>query len=229
MELNLLNLVQNATTCNEAVVLMEEMIHQAINEIIPKVTPKNRRNKEWITKDIVTLHHQQCRAYKKWKKSGRIHLKSTYQSIQKKLKKASFITKKQSFLDAFSKCITPACFWQTIRRLNGKATKQTVPTLMSSQDEEVQNDTDKTELLKNQFSSVFNRITPQNVTSILPQDDPDLPVRTSNIKDVLKYINKLPNRKAMGNDGIAASVIKNCSLVLAPCLIRIADRIMEEG
>jgi hypothetical protein len=148
-------------------------------------------------------------AYKKWKKSGRINLKSTYQSIQKKLKKASFIAKKQSFLDGFSKCITPVCFWQTIRRLNGKATKQTVPTLMSSQDEEVQNETDKTELLKNQFCSVFNQITPKNVTSILPQDDPDLPVRTSNIKDLLKYINKLPNRKAMGNDAIAASVIKN--------------------
>lgn len=39
----------------------------------------------------------------------------------------------------------------------------------------------------------------------------------------------MPARKATGNDGIAATILKRCSLVLAPCIAVLSDRILKEG
>jgi hypothetical protein len=54
-------------------------------------------------------------------------------------------------------------------------------------------------------------------------------VHEASVKDISKCIKKLSAKKAMGEDGIAAIVIKKCSLVLSPCIAIIADGIMNRG
>jgi hypothetical protein len=46
----------------------------------------------------------------------------------------------------------------------------------------------------------------------------------ASVKDFLKAINKLSNKKAMGIDKTSTVVLKMCVLVIAPCLAFIADR-----
>ena len=49
------------------------------------------------------------------------------------------------------------------------------------------------------------------------------------VKEFLTYIHKTSAKKAMGSDTIPTIVVKNCALVLAPCLASIADLILSHG
>ena len=87
---------------------------------------------------------------------------------------------------------------------------------------------DKAEALLLQFMSVFKisisvvdkhpHVTPSEKASI-----PAVP-----IKIILKKMSSLSSRKAPGIDGIIAPVVRNCALILAPCLTEIANRCLHE-
>jgi hypothetical protein len=227
MKLNLLSQVQNSDCPNTAATFLEESIRQVMVEIIPRSSCRIRKSPFWFTKSLVVLHRAKEKAYRKWRSSGQNDHRASYKRLVKKMKKEMFVEKKKAFFESFSECKNPAKFWSALNKFTGRSYRTQVPTLMTPSGTEASSDADKAEVLKSQFASVF---IPGNyfVKHNEPEASQFIPVNVS-VKMILKYLQKLPPRKAMGRDDIPAVVLRNCALVFAPCLASLAELIIRCG
>jgi hypothetical protein len=132
------------------------------------------------------------------------------------------------FHKAFVECKDPADFWRSLNYFTGRKKREDVPALRMMDGVMATTEEEKSEALRRQFASVFNDKSPVGlpctpVTCQLPETTPKMCVLRT-----LQLIHRLPTRKASGSDDIPAFVVKKCSLVIAPCLTLLADRILED-
>lgn len=227
IRLNTLTNIQLAKNVHDATILLQNNTQNAMSEFIPKKKYVNKNTLGWMSQKLFHLHKQKDKSYRKWKQNGLQSKKSEYKKLAKQFKKAMFLQKKEHFEEIFSRCHDQSSFWRSVKCVTGKSQQITTPTLLLPSGKEANTDVEKCECLRNQFASVF--MTDNSTTETKKVDTEKFAKRLSiNIKYLLRKISKLPNKKAMGCDGIPAMVIKNCSLVLAPCLAEIANRCLLE-
>ena len=227
MELNTLGEMAAANSADNALDILVKNIHATMSTSIPKVIPKHKQNREWISQDLVSLLKEKDKVFRKWKRRRSCSkLKASYRRLVKQVKKVMFISKTQYFQKMFSKVDSPITFWKTLNEISGRKGKEDIPTLIKENGIEADSAAEKAEVLRNQFASVFT----SSCKEIPVYDVHDLEeIPQTNAGELSRIIDKLPMKKAMGKDGISVSVIKNCSLVLVPCLAVLTDRILREG
>jgi hypothetical protein len=226
MEENLLRNIQQADSVNNAAIYLEKSIKLAMTANIPKTTAKHRKSHDWISQPLMELHAQKLKAYRQWKLSSSAAKQSQYIRLSKRLKKEIVIAKKTFFFDSFRKCHDPGSFWKTLNYFTGRSLRVEIPSLISVDGQSTTTDKSKAEVLCQQFVSVF-----KNQDTQMPnfEVDRDSLIMDANVRTILKKISTTPTRKAVGVDEISCHVLKNCSLVLAPCIAVIVDRCLAEG
>jgi hypothetical protein len=103
----------------------------------------------------------------------------------------------------------------------GRNSPKEIPSLTSHLQNEISESSEKVEVLRQQFSSVFTKTYCQLNGLTETQSKPDEHLNSSpcvSVKTILKQIHKLSTNKAMGRDEIPAIVQQNCYLVIVPCL-----------
>jgi hypothetical protein len=214
-----------ADSVHTATTLLENNINSAMNESIPKSNYKGKIKSKWFPESLLKLYREKEKAYNKWKKTASPTDHAAYKRLTKQVKQKMLISKKEFFFNSFSGCKDVASYWRSLNQFTGRSQRDEIPMLKTGTGEAFTDD-QKAEALRHQFASVFTNCSPQIDTGV-SQESYVIP--KADVKRMLKKIAETPLKKAMGNDGIASPVIKNCSLVIAPCLVVLADRIMNEG
>jgi hypothetical protein len=157
--------------------------------------------------------------------NSQVH-RSHVNSIGKKLKKEIFLAKKKLFIDSFKHCHDSGSFWKALNFLSGRSFKDEIPSLRNPDGSEVTSNEEKSEVLVQQFASIFNT----EDTEVLDElEDNQCFVTEVLPGNLFKKISSLSNRTSAGQDGLSVRVLKNCALILIPCLVVITNRcLMEE-
>jgi exonuclease III len=225
MKSDILVRCKNATNVNEAALLLQNSIKSAMTLFIPKGHTRNKKRFSWFSKEIERLFIIKRKAYNHWRRKQTNSNLSTYKSAKKKLAKEIYLAKKKYFDEAFSQCRNTSNFWSALNHFTGRKNKTEIPTLTCPAGNDIEDDHGKAELLCKQFVSVFRES--ERPTMIEFTSDDSIP--KASIKLMLQIISRLPTKKAMGSDEIPAMVIKNCALVIAPCLTTLADISLATG
>jgi hypothetical protein len=151
-----------------------------------------------------------------------------YRKVEKDIRKEIFGAKKRHFHELLENSRDATSYWRALNMFAGRHKSEQIPTLTSHGGQEFTTGEEKAEALKQPFCTVFTA----NDTS--PSQEHNEPLENSSVlnlsvKYLLKKISKLSNHKAVGIDEIPAIVIKRCALVIAPCLVEIANRCLTEG
>jgi hypothetical protein len=226
MECNILNEVTELPTVDEAVAILQQDITAAMDQFIPKKRRRNKSCTPWITKEVISIHRCCRKAYRKWRRSRSLVFYGEYKRLNKDLKKAMFLAKRTHFISTFDRCTDAASLWHAIITFTGRHQRVDIPSLTSNEGQEFHTDYDKAEILRLQFSSVFNPPCPLSIS--LPDFNGAIPPNAC-VSLILKKLTHLKTKKAPGIDGITGPVIKNCSLVIAPCLAEICKLCLKEG
>jgi hypothetical protein len=228
MQLSTLQLVEAAPDVSSAMLLIEENIHKVMLECIPKSNGRAKKHTEWITENLLNLFRQKSKAYRKWKKCESNTWRATYKLYVKQIKKGIFMAKKDFFLKSLDGCHDPGSFWRGLNRFTGRKQREDIPTLNTQSGGEAITDKEKAEVLMLQFASVFQSSETEVNISLNSPSTVEF-ISKASVKRIHQIITQIPNKKAPGCDGIPMVVIKNCALVLAPCLTVLTDRILNDG
>jgi hypothetical protein len=225
MQTNILLEITNSETVQQAAQKLQSVIIKTREKCIPQTRVKKNRRRSWITSELVDILKEKQKAYLKWRKQGSESLKREYKKLVKLLKKNTFLAKKKFLHDEFSGCKDYGEFWKRLNMHTGRQEREGIPILITKLGTEAINNEDKVEALLTQFKSVFK----EKDDELLPFSVLNDVVPTCSVKHILRKIKKLSYRKSPGLDGISMQIYKNCSLVIGPCLVEIANRCIKEG
>jgi exonuclease III len=226
MKSRILQNVSTAASVNDCAQILQDEISLAMQRYIPKGLVKNKsKTCGWLNASLLQLFWERNKSYRKWKKDPSESNHSRYRQLDKKVKKEIFIAKKTYFHNTFSKCSDPSDFWKALNNFLGRVKTSKIPPLFTATEALAVSSLEKADVLCDQFSSVF---TPSSGTYFSHEVNDPLQSIATSAKFFLEKITKLQSKKAMGVDGIPAVVVKNCALVIAPCLVLIADRCLRE-
>ena len=172
-----------------------------MNECIPrKRLSAKKKIRSWFSKELISICKEKDKAYCKWKVSGENNHKAAYKRLVKKVKKELFVTKKNAFFEAFKDCKDTSKFWKAINKFSGRNSHQEIPTLTSHLQNEISENSERAEALRQQFSSVFTPMDCQLNDLTETQYKPDEYNNSTpcvSVKSILKHIRKLSTNKAM--------------------------------
>jgi hypothetical protein len=226
MKSKLLCVVQEAKSVHLAASILQAQIQEGMSLFIPNGTSKkNRQVSGCFSNETLQLFYTKRKTYRKWRKSQSTQSLALYKKIEKSVRKRVYVEKRENFHKAFQRCQDASEFWKTLNHFTGCSRTSDIPLLLTPTGVEVTESRSKADVLCQQFAFVFNeggvmKMYRTSINDIFPE---------ASVKDFLKVINKLSNKKAMGIDNIPAVVLKKCVLVIAPCLAFIADRCIREG
>jgi hypothetical protein len=227
MEYDTLLNMERASTVQAAAKILQENIQKGMDECIPKSDQRpTKRRKTWLNPQLVKLHKEKNKAYKKWQGNGLNESRANYKKLVRRIKKEMCLSKKSHFHKTFADCKDTGSFWKALKSFSCKENRKEIPPLESSDGNTVDDNERKAEVLGQQFASVF---LPKKPPSTNNQTGKWTDTPTFNVKQTLKNIKRIGNKKATGSDNIPITLIKHCSLVLAPCLTIIAERCLSEG
>jgi exonuclease III len=225
MESNLLQEIINAETVQHAAQKFISVIVETREKCIPQTKVNKSRSRSWINTELINTLKAKKKAYLKWRKQGTETLRAQYKKLVKRLKKETFLAKKKFLFDEFTGCKDYAEFWKRLNMHTGRLERQEIPMLITKEGTEANNSKEKAEALLVQFQSVFK--TKDDELIQFNQEDEHL--AECSIQHILRKIKKMPSKKSPGIDGISVQIYKNCSLVIGPCLVEIANRCLKEG
>jgi hypothetical protein len=229
MKSNLLSEICKAASVEQAAEILQQQIINSIQTHIPKGKRKTpHKEKDWTNPHLIKLHKAKCKSFRLWKQRNSDTLRKEYKKLEKLLRKEIFLSKKTFFYDSFQKCTEPSSFWKALKIFTCRNKTKTIPPLISQCGAEASDNRGKAELLREQFQSVFSTGKDTSMFRNAVTND-TINYQKTCIKYLLRKITTTPNKKAPGGDGISMVVLKKCAIVLAPCVVSIADRCLVEG
>ena len=204
-----------------------------ISACIPKKALPRRRNLPWIDSCTLQAFKRRNSLLKAYKRSGSplkfLQYKHARNRIVSKMREAKhlYFQRLQSVDDK--------TFWKLFKMLTRK--DSSIPTLVVPNSGTVTNDTQKADILNNQFFSNFNH----SVPSLSPCDVRDIcnfvPLDMFNIPEeflcteiqVLDLIRSLDSTKSTGADGISARMLKATALSISKSLSVLFNKSITTG
>ena len=197
-----------------------------MNECIPKaVLPSRRRNRPWLTKQLVQAIRRKNALYKRAKKTGDF---SKYRYHRNKTVNLLRQAKKNFFQNINPK--QPKMFWKACK-LMYKTSTSSIPVL-SSDGTSAHTSAEKAELLNTYFTSCFNTSHPPLHPSAGPDilcSDPFPDDLLCDEQFVYESLVSLDVSKASGPDGVSAYMLKYTAASIAPSITEMLNLSLKQG
>ena len=163
------------------------------------------------------------------KQKKRETYKRRYKDLQRRAQNTSRQTERTYLQKVVSEDIdkNPRHFWSYIK--SRKQENEGVSSLIDK-DGFLQSDSQKkSDILNNQFQSVYTREDTSNLPDKGPSPHPTMKNITVNIPGVIKLLKNLNPYKAAGPDTIPTFILKTAAEELAPALTKIFQKILNSG
>jgi hypothetical protein len=226
--------LQPAATANEYSVQLETDITRILDELIPFCNSTKRRGKpesRWLSTEAVQAKQTRRRLERKWKSTGLETVRIAYRAACRAANK--LITESRRALYACrvkESSGDPRALWRCVKGLL-HANKSSINHQDGMCDKFSSFFNEKINKAKAKVSLLRAQLTPfsPEPNPALTNSDPVLDIfAEASVSEVSKLIAKLPN-KTSPLDYIHTSVLKSCSDVITPLIVRLANLSFAEG
>ena len=204
-------------------------VTSAVEKYVPTKMSSSRQTHPWVDTKLRRLMRQKQRAHWRAKKTGKSKHWRRYKDLQRKAQTTSRQSERTYLQKVVSEDLdkNPRRFWSYIK--SRKQENEGVSSLIDK-DGFLQSDSQKkSDILNNQFQSVYTREDTQN----LPDKGPSLHPTMENIivktPGVIKLLKNLNPYKAAGPDTIPTFILKTAAEELAPALTKIFQHSLNSG
>ena len=192
-------------------------IMEIMEECIPQVVIRSRRNLPWLTKSVTQAIRKRNALFKAAERSKSLASYQRYRAAHNRTVALLRLNKSKYFKNLQSK--DSKTFWKTIKLFSKKET--TIPALVSN-GSKVENSKDKATLLNNIFHECFNKVIPPltlQQSLLIPDNCPEHFLCSDD--EVFDLISSLDSSKSTGPDGISVRILKPVAASITTSLTRL--------
>lgn len=222
------NGLQNNSSTEENWKILKTFIQKTVNDNVPSKISRSRKQLPWISQNIRAKIRRRNKLHKRAKETGSKRLKAKWEELRKDIKKEINTAHNRYIEDMIGNIKENSKpFWKYIS--SQKKDTQSIPPLKTKSGNTAENDSDKAEVLNEQFSSVF---TPKSETDEIPyikkayQNMKDIKVTEDGIRKLLHGLN---TSKACGPDEISPKILKELANKLAPTITHLFQQSIDKG
>ena len=195
---------------------LQSFLQNSMKQFIPTKVSRPQKHRPWITRELITDTHRRDRAYAAWKRTKSEEKHQIFLKLrsmcQRKIRKAH----KEYLRTIFDSDSSPdgdktaanKRFWTYIK------SKKKDPCSVSPLRSEgvlISDAPGKSNILNNQYCSVFTNEDTTNIPSKGPSQTPDIPAIKVSVNGVKTLLQELKPHKASGPDNISPRVLKELS------------------
>ena len=200
--------------------------NEGIQKWVPKRTTKEQAKNDWFNGRCFAARKEREEAWNKWRRNRRPDLWTEY-----KKKRNEYVKIRKREQRNYEKNIVENCKAQPklfYRFINGKLKTKDDIVRIKNEGEVIENPEAVAEAFNKQFQSVFTKEQNFNEEAVTENREGlnNIVISTKEIKDILE---KLDVRKAMGPDGVANWVLKECSSQLMEVIQNIVNSTLQKG
>ena len=209
-------------TVEELWTQFKENLTSVMDKHIPSKMVSNKNKSPWINHKIKKMHRRKQKAYNKARKTGDEADWEVFRQIRKDTFKMTR-SAHRAYVREF--CLdSKKQFWSFVKSLKNDSTG--IPAL-KNQGVLISDNTQKAELLNEQFSSVFTNEDLSSLPQALPCMFPTIPDIVIVPDGIEKLLKNLQANKAPGPDGITPRILKETAAEIAPILSIIFQRSLD--
>ncbi len=193
---------------------------------IPTTTTRTKFHQPWISPQLRRLARRKQRAWKKAKESGDVRDQERYNKIKQETKKTNRNTYKAYVNNMISDDKDTKQLWKYIK---SRKTDTTGVAPLSTSGISFSDSKAKSDILNEQFCSVFTEEDLSNIPSLDQCQCPAMPdivVTEAGVTSLLKKINP---KKACGPDNIPGRLLQLLSQELSPIITLLFNRSLQTG
>ena len=216
---------------NELYCSFKRALFSSIEKNIPSKMSSTRYSYPWISQSIKREINKKKRMYRRARRSGSAQYWKKFRELRRLIDKKIKIAHDSYVRDFISKNLeenNTRPFWRYIkskrREVSGVSALK-----MDNRPNIIISAKDKAETLNHQFCSVFTKENLNSLPDLGVSTVPDIDDLVITVEGVEKLLYNLKPHKACGPDGIAARVLKHCSVSIAPILREIFQRSVATG
>ena len=199
--------------------------HQFMNimkQTIPNRLLPSRRNLPWLNRSITRSIKKRNLLFKQAEKNGNFH---RYRIARNRTVAMIRLAKKKYYRRLNPR--SPKEFWKAVKYLNKN--KQSIPTLVHN-GTVAHSNTEKADMLNSYFRSCFNPSHPPlSSNQYLHRCSPECNDISCCEHEIYKFLTKLDQSKASGQDGISANMLKNTAASIAPSITKLFNESLKTG
>ncbi len=204
---------------------LRDGLNNIVQKFVPQKTIRGKIRPRWLTTDLLRLTRKKERFYVRAKKSGKQtdweKFKAVRKYVDRELRKAH-----RAHVEAVTSTDDPKKFWRYIKSQRKNTSGVQVLKVNGA---DVTGDKEKSEVLANQFSSVFTREDSSQLPYLPDSIFPDMLNIHVSVEGVLKLLQSMDVSKAAGPDQIPNRALKLAAKEIAPMLAHIFQQSLDSG
>lgn len=225
-------LIENATLCGinriddlgNAFHLFGNVLHEAMDLFVPKVTVERSTDPPWYTKQLKHAKNVRNKAYKRARETGNFDEYNTvtdlFMEMQGQLFK-SYVSRILSQIKA-----NPKLFW---RFVNNRRKRGETPASIEYNDVKANTEASIAELFADFFENQYTQSENIELEQLLDGCSENSLAIEIYEDDVLKALLSLNVNKGAGPDGFSPKLMKNCAHALSKPLTMLFQRSLDQG
>ncbi|XP_031620399.1 uncharacterized protein LOC116338953 [Contarinia nasturtii] len=204
--------------------LFGNVLHEAIDSFVPKITVQKSTDPPWYTKHLKHMKNVRRKAYKKARETGNFDeynaITDSFLQLQGQLFK-SYISRIQLQIRA-----NPKHFW---RFVNDRRKRSDIPPFVEYNNEIASTDVSKAELFADFFENQYTQSDNIDLDQLLSEcGDISFDIDINEV-DVMKALQTINVNKGAGPDGISPKLLKNCAHSLSKPLTMLFRKSLHQG
>ncbi|XP_031633556.1 uncharacterized protein LOC116347189, partial [Contarinia nasturtii] len=181
--------------------IFDNVLHEAIDLFVPKITVQKSTDPPWYTKPLKHLKNIRRKAYKRARETGNFGEYNTITDSFIQLQSQLFRSRKRS----------------------------DIPAIVEYNNETAKTDTSKAEIFADFFKSQYTRSDGIDLDQILSEcEDLSFDINIKEV-DVLRALKSINVNKGAGPDGISPKMLKNCAHTLSKPLTALFCKSLHQG